>query len=215
MKLTITNAIEIRQVEELIREIAIDSKTDGDHKLNELLKKICLTVNIESNKPIQSLFDRKNSTIVKNFISVCLLRVICNSPDIIWNQNNLRIKTFSLFDEQFQDNIYRVMKINPEDENYTKLSKLQSAENKFLGDFDRINKTIASIDTAIKVRKSFMKAINNPLNKQFLANFIEQSIVTDERLGELFECISEYSDSDVYKKLDSYENLRYTLDFAC
>ncbi len=104
------------------------------------------------------------------------------------------------------------MKINPEDENHIKLSKLQSVENKFLGDFDRINRTIVSVDTAIKVRKSYMKAINNTLNKHFLDNFIEESLVADERLGELFESIIEYSDSDVYKKLDSYEKLRYTFN---
>ncbi len=101
MELSIINKKEIKELEGLIKGTALENAINDDDSLSELLEKICLTVNIEPNKPIQVLFDRKNSSTIKGFLSVCLLRLICSSPDIVWERNDLRIKTFSLFDEQF------------------------------------------------------------------------------------------------------------------
>lgn len=199
----------IKEVDRLLIEITTNSEKNTDAYLNELFISICTALNIEKENPIQDLFDRKNSTIAKNFVAVCLLRIICKSHEIIWERKELRVKSFALFDEQFQADIYRTAKVIPNDENHVKLSKLQSVENLFLEDFSRIVKSIVSIETALKVRHNYMRAINSPNNRAFITNFIDGSIISEERLGEIFECLKDYIEANVTKKLDSYDKLRY------
>ena len=132
-----------KQIDSLLTDIENVDENIEDKK-KEYLETIHNILGLSSTeKPINALFDQTNSTEQKKFIAVCLLRLICHRKETVWDWEDVRVRTFRLFDEQIY-HIYSKVDIEKDSGNHVKLSKLCDLEAQVLRSFDDLTRTIVS-----------------------------------------------------------------------
>jgi hypothetical protein len=175
------------ELDNLLAEIAELSGKEMRNKRNEYARKIIQIQNLSSsNFSPQILFSSTNTPQQKQFITACLLRLLCHNENAIWDDLDFRQKTFNIFDEQLSE-IYPSLKIQERTETHEKLSYLKDLERKMLEDFNVIASNLTSLKLAVEHRNSIMKTLKKPINKFFLYNFIDAPLLSEERLKELFD----------------------------
>ncbi len=153
--------------------------------------------------PVALIFNQSNSEQEKKSAATCLLRIICSNDSIIYNDTDLRIKTFALFDETISY-LYSRIKINKSDETHVKLSKIKDLEEKIFETFDDITQSIRNISKPISLREKYIAEINNPLTNLFLRPFIDAKIINKERLNDIFSVTEMYFNAPTDDKLEFY-----------
>jgi hypothetical protein len=187
--------------------------------LNELFRRIHCRLNMTHKYTDDSLFDVNNKISDKKFIASCILRVFNTSHKLIWADIDLRIKVSSLLDSVYAEELYKVIKIYRSTNNHEKFAIFQSVGNETLDIFKKIKNSIVSLETALKVRQSYMKALRHPSAVIFVENHIHnQSLASKERLSEFFNALEEYSQANRMQKLTAYTRLEeifssYNKDF--
>ncbi len=201
------NTSRLCEIDQLLEELKNAKKDQLEEKRDDFLENVCHAAGLSSGAPPHdALFNQRNNPQERKFIALCLLRLLCHNQDIIWNPMEFRLKTFTLLDEQIGE-IYKDLGIKPEDDNHEKLAKLCETERLVLADFDQITGSIVSLNTALKIRPRFMKTLRHPRNRLFLEQFVDASLISNERLNEIFETVEEYNESSMTNRLDSYQNI--------
>ncbi|MBI1930750.1 ATP-binding protein [Candidatus Poribacteria bacterium] len=201
------NTSRLYEIDQLLEELKNAKKDQLEEKRDDFLENVCHAAGLSSGAPPHdALFNQRNNPQERKFIALCLLRLLCHNQDIIWNPMEFRLKTFTLLDEQIGE-IYKDLGIKPEDDNHEKLAKLCETERLVLADFDQITGSIVSLNTALKIRQRFMQTLRYPRNRLFLEQFVDASLISNERLSEIFETVEEYNESSMMNRLDSYQNI--------
>ena len=189
---------------------ALENGAD-DRKLQDFLNSICDAIGLSHNT--DELFDQNNDPSQKKFIAVCLLRLLGRNQGAIWDwEKQERPRIVSLFDDQISS-IYRLFDINNSDQSHDKLNKLRGAEEKVLNEFSQITDSIVDFSTSTDIRHRFMQTCNYDLNKLFLEQFVRPpSIISKERLGQIFYTVNEYNTSSMEYLLESYKEIEIVFD---
>ena len=179
-------------------------------KTTNFLNSVCDAVQL----PHGALFDHDNKTKEKKFIAVCLLRLLCCNSGAIWDNIELRIKTFKLFDDQIGPILYNRLGLIENSQNHEKLDKLCEVEKDVLGDFDNITASLVSLDTGLsKTRQQFLEALNVSTNKLFIEQFvIPLSLINIRYINSIFEAAEAYNKSSIENRLDTYQNTKTLLE---
>lgn len=154
------------------------------------------------------LFRGKHSNRKKNFIVVCLLRLLCRNEEAIWENEEFRKETFSLFDKQLRA-IYDDVNISVNDQSHVKLQKLAAVEEAVLASFDNITNSIVDLRSAHHIRQEYMRTLNSNLNKLFLHAFVTpETIINKNSIGKMFKTVEVYNQaSSIEERFVSFPNV--------
>ncbi len=158
-------------------------------------------------KLISLIFSNRNSKDQKKFISCCLLRLICHNGNIVWSKPSFRMNVFGLFDTTLKE-VYRSLKIDPESPNHDKFPILIDTEKQVLDQFNNITNSMVSLRTVSAHREQYMKGLNIMPGKFFFDHFVDPSLISEERLNELFFVVRNYLSSSVKDKVNTFVNVR-------
>ncbi|QQE64092.1 hypothetical protein GFS31_07700 [Leptolyngbya sp. BL0902] len=198
----------IDDLEKILSEIENLKGKEMRKKRNEYVRNIIQAQNLSnSDFSTKVLFRLTNTPHQKQFITACLLRLLCHNEDVIWEDMDFRNKTFELFDEQFEDKIYLSLKIDKRLENHEKLSKLKSIEEGIIREFSDIKSNLKNLNLAIDYQQTIMKTLRKPMNRFFLGNFINSSFLSEERLKELFDALQSYNEASGISRVEVFENV--------
>jgi len=194
-------------LDNLLSEIEELNGKEMRNKRNEYARKIIQIQNLStSNFSPQILFASTNTPQQKQFIAVCLLRLLCHNTDAVWEDVDFRHKTFNIFDEQFST-IYPSLKISEKTETHEKLSRLKDIERKMIEEFNSILSNLTSLKLAVDCRQRIMKTIKKPINRLFLDNFVDNRLLFDERLNELFDALKSYEEISGIARMEVFQNV--------
>ena len=209
----------ILEVDDLLEKVKGQSSDDAIREtVEKLLKNIIISANLHVEKVYDKvLFNEKNSPIQKRIITACLLRLLYHKEDIIWEDMNLRVKTFELFDDQLKGE-YQLLKIKPNDKNHIKLSKLKDLELNLYNEFDYICNMLVSIHDLNEFRTHFIRGIKHKIYNIFIDCFISKSLINIQRLNSLFTDVVRYEQGSLSEKIVLYplveQNLSSFIDEA-
>ncbi len=198
----------INKIDQLLEELENIGEEQLPETLPNFLNSVCDAVNL----PHDALFNPTNGPQQKKFIAVCLLRLLCRNEEAIWQDMDLRINTFNLFDNQI-NSIYHNLNITEDDQNHEKLKKLLGTEGTVLENFSDIADSIVSLDMLSSIRQNFMSNLNFQENKLFLEQFVTPpSLINTDRINLVFETVQAYNESSMEDLVISYHNLENVFD---
>jgi hypothetical protein len=194
-------------LDKLLTEITELSGREMRNKRSEYARKIIEIQNLSnSNFSLNTLFISTNTPQQKEFITACLLRLLCRNENAVWEEIDFRHKTFKIFDEKLSQ-IYSILKITEKTENHEKLSCLKDLERKMLKDFNIIESNLTSLKLAVEYRKNIMKTLRNPINNFFLCNFVDISLLSEEKLKELFDALNSYEETSGVNRMKVFKDV--------
>lgn len=197
----------IAEIELLLKEIKGLGGKELYNKRNEYVQKLVQMCELSnSNYSYRVLFDPTNSPQKKKFISACLLRLLCHNENAVWEDQDFRVKTFILFDEQITD-VYRGLKIKTSEDNHVKLSVLKDLEQNTLDNFNLITSGISSLKTALDLHPKLMKTLKDPLSRIFLDSFVDNHLTLEERIREVFHYLRDYNEASGISRMEVYQEV--------
>jgi len=196
------------RIEEKFEEL---DRNPNNETLNSLFKTICTYLGLNPATPQASLLDPGNDNSTKKTAASCLLRILNKHSSLLWDDSNLRLKVINLFNETYSHQIYRIINID----NKTKTNSheifaaLQPLHSDTIAAFDKIRSSIVSIETAANIRRPYIKLLSNPVTEIFLLNQIyDSSLVSKERINEVFNGLEQYSQADKLHASTAFTRLK-------
>lgn len=214
------NPHDIHMIEQSLHELENTDETQLSQSLVKFFMRVCNAVDLpytahENRDPRDGcdvLFRRKNSLRKKNFIAVCLLRLLCRNEEIIWNHREFRIKTFRLFDDQISSK-YKRFKISQDEPNDKKLGKLLESEKTVLANFQAVTDSVLSLGAIPSLRQKFMSTLSSDFNMLFLEQFVTpSSLINSERINQILATAQAYLESAMEDRIDIFEDLKHVFD---
>lgn len=190
-----------------------DIPTDEETKLSLLNKTIInyFKLNIEYNSKNQFIFFNKNLlSNQKKFIAVCLLRIFAYKRKP-FELIDFYHKPIELFDEVFQDTIYKRLKINLKDQTFEKTSKLISFVNEIESSLDVLLKAFNNLENVNSFKSEYSHLLNTEFYKYVLIEFIPRDyfkIIFDE----IFMTLFSYLNSEPGDLLFKFNKISETLN---
>lgn len=177
--------------------------------LDKLFCTLCEWESLDQNKPLSTLFNLNNSTASKRFIASCMLRIFDKCSDLFWTDQELRLKVVNLFDDVYSERLYSVLKIDKKQNNHEKFPIFRSISIDVLRGAEKVKNSIVSLETALTLRTSYMKFLNDPKTLIFTDHHIhDKSIVSIERISEFFNALEQYANASRLHKLATYKRLK-------
>jgi len=128
---------------------------------------------------------------------------------LLWEDANLRLRVITLLNEVYSQQLYRILRIDAKQGSHEIFAALQSVHADTLGEFDKINSSIVSVDTAINIRRSYNKLLSAPATLIFSENQIyDQSLVSKERVAEVFNALEQYAQADRLHALAAFAKFK-------
>jgi len=194
------------------RFIELDT-TPSTNSLNLLLKEVCTRLGLNPKSPQASLLDPNNNNTTKKAAASYLLRILSKHSSLLWDDSNLRLKVITLFNEVYSQQIYKIIKLDGKQHSHEIFAALQSIHLDIINEFERIKISIVSLETAINTRRSYIKLLSSPLTNIFTENQIyDQSLVSKERIAEIFNNLEQYSQADRLHALAAFAKLKAAYD---
>ena len=177
-------------------------------ELHKLYKVICEYLSLDTAKPQASLFNLSNKPSDKEYIASAILRIFDSCYNLIWDDPDQRLKVVKLLDETYSDKIHKIIKLDIKSTAHEKLPIYQEISSKALQNINIISDSIVSLETALKIRSRYMKALKNPLNRILLDNQIyNQSLISSERISEFFAALDQYANANRKGKLNTFQRI--------
>jgi len=149
------------------------------------------------------LFDKNLSQDKKIFVGVCFLRFISIdrtslSSSSIWH------KVFSLFDDAFEENLYKGVSLTPKCQTYEKESKLNLLVPNLEGEFLQLINSFDELEVFSNFRQEFHKKLNSSVAKTILQPFLATELL-GSRLIEVFKSLEDYIVESGIRKIQLFE----------
>ena len=214
------NSYNIHMIEQSLDKLETADEAQLSESLSTFFNNVCraleLTCHSQENRDARDtcdvLFRQRNSLHKKNFIAVCLLRLLCRNADAVWNHKEFSTKTFILFDKQI-NSIYRRCNIAQGDQNHEKLEKLLGTEKTVLANFQDITDSVVSLDTIASVRQKFMSTLSSDFNVLFLEQFVTpSSLINSGRINQILAAAQAYQESPMEDRIGIFEDLKHVFD---
>ncbi|NWD21701.1 ATP-binding protein [Pseudomonas yamanorum] len=187
------------------------NETPNNENLNILFKSICIRLELNSTTPQTSLLDPSNNNSTKKIVASYLIRILDLHSTLLWEDSNLRLKIINLFNELYSNQIYRIKGLDSKSKSNSHeiFAALQPIHSDTIAAFTKIKNSIVSIDTAIDVRRNYIKLLSNPLTQIFTANQIsDQSLISKERLSEVFNGLEQYKQAERLNISNAFTRLK-------
>ena len=214
------NSRDIYMIEQSLDDLENTDETQLSGRLVKFFTSVCnaldLAYDAQADRDARDscgvLFHRRNSQRKKNFIAVCLLRLLCRNDGAIWNHKEFSQKTFTLFDNQINP-IYNRFNITKDDPNHVKLEKFLEIERTVLTNFRNITSSMVSLETITGVRERYMSTLNSDLSKLFLDQFVNPSLlINKESINQIFARAQAYQESSMEDRVGAYQDIKDVFD---
>ena len=207
----------VKKINHIFDGLKDEKSNENSKKLYKELKQICknLKISVESESIeglSKALFSDGLDDLKKKGVVAHSLIFLSREPDLIWSYEDFRINLFSYYDDQISSNVYKILQLEQNTGNHLKLEKLRDIDQKFRKSFIDLVDTIISLQTAVRVRQSYMKNLRHPLNKIFLDAFVRSPLITEERIGEFFDSVQNYESSSPVDKVEAYQKFKQIYD---
>lgn len=137
------------------------------------------------------------------------MRILNKHSNLLWDDSNLRLKVINLFNEVYGQQLYKIIRLDSKQNSHEIFAALQSVHSDTLSEFDRVKSSIVSIETAINIRRPYIKLLSNPTTTVFSENQIyDQSLVSKERIAEVFNGLEHYAQADRLHALAAFAKLK-------
>ena len=195
------NSHHIYVIEQTLKKLENTDESQLSERLTQFFNNVCNALDIPYNSQDDCdprddcgvLFRGKKSNRKKDFIAVCLLRLLGRNEEVIWHHKDFRTQTFDLFDKQIPS-IYAHFKISENDQNHVKSQKLVAVEEIVLTSFYNITNSIVDLRSADHIRQDFMRTLNADLNKLFLHAFVTPKMLTNTNsIAKIFKAVEMYN----------------------
>jgi hypothetical protein len=151
-----------------------------------LAKAISLQLGISEYTSIIELIDNIKRISDKKFLAITLLRIYKNHENTIDNNQSLKRKIIQLFDDIFENQLYKKLNIKKKMQTHEKIPYLFN----YLDEAESINITIESLSKLKKFKQDFFKNFKGQY-KEILTPFLVQEIVND-KIDKIFASVEEY-----------------------
>ena len=214
------NSRDIYLIEQSLDKLENTDEKQLSERLAKFFKSVCNALDLaydaqadrDARDTCAVLFHRRNSLRKKNFIAVCLLRLLCRNDGAIWDHKDFSKRTFSLFDDQI-NSIYLRFNITQNHQNHKKLEKLLGCEEAVLANFRNITDSMTSLDTITGVREKYMSTLNSDLSNLFFEQFVNPTLlVNKESINQIFVKAQSYHESPMEDRVGAYQELKGVLD---
>lgn len=119
------NSHHIYVIEQTLKKLENADESQLSERLRQFFSNVCNALDLpyvvqnecDPREYCGVLFRGKHSNRKKNFIVACLLRLLCRNEEAIWENEEFRKETFSLFDKQLRA-IYDDLNISENDQSH-------------------------------------------------------------------------------------------------
>ena len=197
-------------IDEVILTFKNIKDTTFDKELLEVLAENIFKhkeIGLNNQNSINTLFDKSLARNTRDFISICLLRILNNRGNL---PKIVEIEAFKLFDNVLSDSsIYKKRGINERTENYIKESNLKDYIIEIESNLSTLTlSTLRRIDDFND--KDFRNKINYKENKLIIYHYLPANY--DSELNSIFSQITKYKSSDLFEKGDQIDSLKYNIE---
>jgi hypothetical protein len=162
------------------------SKTE-EFECEKLAKAISLQLGVSEYNNLIELINSTENISHKKFLAITLLRLYKNHETSIDNKQNLKRKIIQLFDDIFEHNLYKKLKITKKIQTHKKIPLLFN----YLEEAESIQISIESLHKIQKFKEDFFKNFRGKY-KEILTPFLDKKIIT-ENMNNIFESVKDYS----------------------
>ena len=136
-----------------------------------------------------------------------MLRLLCRCSSAVEDDRDFRVRTCAgSFDTHLLP-LYKSLQLRVEQPNHEKLVKLRDVERDLLAKFDALTRAVVSLQTAAGIQNKFMQEIRRPAHQILLEEFVHSSLLSTERLTEIFNAVKEYVESPPSQCVEAYRNV--------
>ena len=195
------------QLETLLEKIASAPKAKIWELREVFLRQLATAVDLtENDDPEIALFSSTTSDKQRRTVAAWLLRLLARCSSAIEDDRDFRVRTCELFDTHLLP-LYKALQLRVEQPNHEKLVKLRDVEPDLLAMFDALTRTIVSLQTALDIQNRFMQGLRRPAHQILFEVFVDASLLSRERLGEIFDSVKKYVDSVPSECVEAYHNV--------
>lgn len=186
-----------------------DSKTIG--KLLNLFARACIALSdvarpADCEHPFDHLFSRAASASSRRQIAVALARLTVAYPEVE-TRPNISQRMIAFFDECFEDNLYRMAKIDKGVQTFIKVREVSSQITSLEREISETILRVTSIQDAATFRSAYFKKINSTIAKLVIHPFLPASL-REERISNFFASVEIYSRSSGPSIVESYNQVK-------
>ena len=171
------------------------------------LRQLMRSIGIPENEdPEKALFRSTNSERQRRTVAAWLLRLLCHCSSAVEDDLDFRVRAYELFDTHLLT-LYKSLQLRVEQPNHEKLVKLRDVERDLLTKFDTLTRAVVSLQTAVGIQNRFMQELRRPAHQILIEECIDSSLLSTERLTEIFNTVKEYVDSPPSQCVKAYRNV--------
>ena len=206
-------------VDRLIKAFSMIRSGDNSVQLQEVLrvyfealKRLCgISAEINRQDPIGFLLASNITPNHRRLLAVCLLRLLSANNDCFKEESGMRFKAFKLFDEQFAKDIYPLVNVSSNAQNYEKENALITAYPTAVDALDAGIREFTSLENLPISRHTYNRSLNHKLAKPLIWPFLPKNLL-DGRLTEIFGATENYVSENGSHLLDRFEETKTILE---
>lgn len=205
-KETVNRADSLIAIDHELRRLKNIERIEHKTNLHSYFKAIVEKVLGEPHEDhLENLFDRKMGSQDRGFVAVSLLRLFSIEGFSFSIDRDLNIKTYALFDEVFEEDIYPYLKIKKSQQTYEKERFLRDVVKKAEKELNEIISSLRNIKELESFLPKLMRALSGRLFKTILVPFLPKPLIKDSRLKEIINYVNDYLRNKASKKLKTLE----------
>jgi hypothetical protein len=187
-----------------------DSDTKGEGRLlksaaRAALQSVAFEGALTVERPLECLFAPTLSRQSRTRIGVCLLRLLAAYPNII-RQPEISHRLAGLFDDAFEENLYRILKLSKSDQSFKKYEELTNLVFTLEADVSSAVESLAHFDGIGTFRSHYFKKINSGAARVVIHPFLPENI-REGQLNVLLSAVESYRQETGAAILDRFREI--------
>jgi hypothetical protein len=198
---------------------ALSGHSDSDTKEGRRLLKSAARAALQSvaydgaltlETPLECLFAPTLTRSSRARIGVCMLRLLAAYPNII-RQPEISHRLAGLFDDAFDDNLYRILKLSKSDQSFKKYEELRNLVFTLEADVSSAVESLAHFDGIGTFRSHYFKKINSGAARIIIHPFLPENI-REGQLNVLLTAVESYRQETGAGILDRFREILSLLE---
>jgi hypothetical protein len=160
--------------------------------------------------PIDNLFSPSLQFWQKERVAVLLLRLFTHYPDAT-AVSEITSRAPALFDEVFEDNLYRLGKIDCGKQSYAKFEALKRLVCELEDELAGVVQSLSTLDALSSFRALYLKKINSGLARRIVHPFIPDQLI-EQRFTSIIATVDTFRNTEGPSIIERYHQVVSSLD---
>ncbi|MFA5145366.1 MAG: ATP-binding protein [Candidatus Omnitrophota bacterium] len=187
-----------------------------EEEINPVLELFCDAISKKLNLSSESEFITKSSETIfeqnlsqenKQFVAICLLRMLSANDKFLQKDVNFRANVFKLFDNVFLNEVYIKLGILPSSQTYEKENRLKDLVPVIESELDALLSSFNNMESLPNFSQRFISIIRSKRAKRIIWPFCPKELL-DVRLIGLFRLAKEYFEAKGDKAVQVFEKVK-------